>query len=290
MFSLTKVLVPVDFSGRTPGVARYVRALARSFELELDLLHVVPLPDNAIETLQAGIPSIRDVFTEREKKMREKLETVLQGDLPGIPVRREVLQGEPARRISEYAHDRHTDLIVMPTHGYGPFRRFMLGSVTAKVLHDVECPVWTGVHLEEAPPPEEIEFRTVMAAVDLGWESAKALDWAAGFAERTGARLLLIHALPDLEGRSGDYFDPDWRQRIERDALEEIASLQKSVGTSAEVIARSGDAPKVVCGLAEERKADLLVIGRGSVAGVFGRLRANAYAIIRQSPCPVVSV
>jgi hypothetical protein len=32
------------------------------------------------------------------------------------------------------------------------------------------------------------------------------------------------------------------------------------------------------------------VIGRGSAAGVYGRLRANAYTLIRQSPCPVVSV
>jgi nucleotide-binding universal stress UspA family protein len=37
-------------------------------------------------------------------------------------------------------------------------------------------------------------------------------------------------------------------------------------------------------------QADALVIGRGSAAGLFGRLRSNAYAIIRQAPCPVVSV
>jgi nucleotide-binding universal stress UspA family protein len=41
---------------------------------------------------------------------------------------------------------------------------------------------------------------------------------------------------------------------------------------------------------AQAHNADLLVIGRGSAAGLFGRLRTNAYAIIRQSPCPVVSV
>jgi len=46
----------------------------------------------------------------------------------------------------------------------------------------------------------------------------------------------------------------------------------------------------VVCRTAERVQADLLVIGRGSAAGIFGRLRTNAYAIIRQSPCPVVSV
>jgi nucleotide-binding universal stress UspA family protein len=55
-------------------------------------------------------------------------------------------------------------------------------------------------------------------------------------------------------------------------------------------VVEGGDAPHVVCGAAESRQADLLVIGRGSAAGMFGRLRTSAYAIIRQSPCPVVSV
>jgi nucleotide-binding universal stress UspA family protein len=40
----------------------------------------------------------------------------------------------------------------LPTHGLGAFRRSLIGSITAKVLHDAECPVWTGVHLAQAPP------------------------------------------------------------------------------------------------------------------------------------------
>jgi hypothetical protein len=47
---------------------------------------------------------------------------------------------------------------------------------------------------------------------------------------------------------------------------------------------------KVVCAAAERLSAGLLVIGRGSASGGFGRLRTHAYALIRQSPCPVVSV
>ena len=42
--------------------------------------------------------------------------------------------------------------------------------------------------------------------------------------------------------------------------------------------------------LTGEMKADLLVIGRKAEAGVLGRLEMTAYSIIRQSPCPVVSV
>jgi len=77
---------------------------------------------------------------------------------------------------------------------------------------------------------------------------------------------------------------------MERAAREDLARLQQRFGIEAELLIEAGDAPHVVCRTVEKENADLLVIGRGSAAGVFGRLRTNAYAIIRQSACPVVSV
>jgi nucleotide-binding universal stress UspA family protein len=71
---------------------------------------------------------------------------------------------------------------------------------------------------------------------------------------------------------------------------DDLARLQQRFGTTAELVVEPGDPPKVVCAIAAKIQAGLLVIGRGSAAGVFGRLRTNAYALIRQSPCPVVSV
>jgi len=52
----------------------------------------------------------------------------------------------------------------------------------------------------------------------------------------------------------------------------------------------AGDVPHTVCAQAEELGADVLVIGRSSESGLLGRLRTNAYAIIRGAHCPVVSV
>src|SRR4051812_35255270 len=45
--------------------------------------------------------------------------------------------GDAARAIAECVGARQIDLVMMPTHGYGMFRRALLGSVTTKVLHDV---------------------------------------------------------------------------------------------------------------------------------------------------------
>src|SRR5207249_9736009 len=127
----------------------------------------------------------------------------------------------PAERMS---------LIVIPTHGYGPFRRFILGSVSAKILHDADCPVFTGAHIPDAPPDEVRSFRKILCAVDFNPEGEKALRWAAEFAAEFHGQLTVAHITPSLEGRTGEYFDPDWRGYLAKSAEERIAELQKSTG------------------------------------------------------------
>jgi nucleotide-binding universal stress UspA family protein len=234
---------------------------------------------------------LSDIDSDRRADERSQLEAFLKEELASFKVTRVLAEGDPAHRITEYAHKHQVDLIAMPTHGYGLFRRFLLGSVTSKVLHDADCPVWTGVHLEEAPEAGKIRFRKILAAVDLCHEPAvRTLKWANRMAEHFGAEMSVVHAFPSLEGRAGEYFDPNWRTYFRDMASTEIGKFQSEVGINKEVIVESGEVDHVVCGLAAKMGADALVIGRGSAAGVFGRIRAHAYEIIRQSPCPVISV
>jgi nucleotide-binding universal stress UspA family protein len=290
MPSLDRILLPVDFSGRCQGAVRYAEALAAQFGSELMLLHVLPPPHYEFSALEVGGSVLNELFASRAAHVRKELNSYMERELQDVVVKRVLLEGDPARCIVGHAHAERVGLIVMPTHGYGPFRRFILGSVTAKVLHDADCPVLTGVHLEEAPPIESIAFRNVLVAIDLGDQSARTLEWANWLASSCGARLHLVHVTASIEGHAGEYHDPEWRDHLGGQVREEIAKLEQCTGTKAELVVESGDAPKVICKLAERIKADVLVIGRGSAAGVFGRLRTNAYAIIRESPCPVASV
>ena len=84
--------------------------------------------------------------------------------------------------------------------------------------------------------------------------------------------------------------DTSWRAGLLEAAEEEILMLQRDSGVEAEVLLESGEPAKVICSAAARIAADVLVIGRSTEGGTFGRLRTIAYAIIRQSPCPVVSV
>jgi nucleotide-binding universal stress UspA family protein len=291
MSLLDRILLPVDFSERSFGAARVIEALADKQNSEIHLLHVTTPLSYEMSALDVGGTVISELNTDRTADLREQLDAFLAEELRPFHVHRHLLEGDPAKRIVEFAHNNQINLIAMPTHGYGLFRRFLLGSVTAKVLHDADCPVWTGVHIEETPPVDKIHFRKVMVAIDLcPGQALKALSWGAQFAERFGAELIVAHAYPSLEGRAGEYFDPNWRNYFTNIAAEEINKMQAKLGMKAEVILEGGDVPHVICNLAQTHQTDALVIGRGSAAGMFGRLRANAYALIRQSPCAVISV
>jgi nucleotide-binding universal stress UspA family protein len=290
MLPLSKILSPVDFSERCLGATRYAEALAAHFHSEITLLHVLEPMRYEFSTLEFGATVMNDLVSNRSLLARKQLDAFLSEELAGGPVKRVLLEGDPAQNIVQYAHTEQVNVITMPTHGYGPFRRFILGSVTAKVLHDADCPVWTGVHMEQVPAVPSIAFRNIVCAVDLGPQSRKALSWAAHMASEFNARLILVHATPAIEVRPGEYFDQNLTAELSRAAREELDKLGQGLSAEPEVFVEGGDPPKVVCRAAQRFQANLLVIGRGSAAGIFGRLRTNAYAIIRESPCPVVSV
>jgi nucleotide-binding universal stress UspA family protein len=287
MALLQKILLPVDFSERSACAGRYAKGLAARFGAEVLVLHVLTPPCELGE-MGIGGAALAEMYSARRKQAAEDLESYMARDLAGVSATRTVLEGEPAARIVEMAHEEKADIILMPTHGIGAFRRYILGSNTAKALHDADCPVWTGVHMANAPC-ETPEIRTVLCAVDLGPQSAKTLDWAAAFAREFGASLTLAHAttpVPEIGGAPGADLGAEVRAAAER----ELARLRDSAGAKANLAIESGEPARAICALAERIGADALVIARGSAAGVFGRLRTNAYALIRQSPCPVVSV
>jgi nucleotide-binding universal stress UspA family protein len=243
----------------------------------LVLTHVLVPPQYEFGTADMAGSMLAELCRDRVAQAKIDLAEFQAEEYSRMDVRRVVLEGDPATCIVDFAHNEHCSLIVMPTHGFGPFRRFILGSNTAKVLHDADCPVWTGVHMEDAPATPAISYRNVLCAVDLGPQSGKTLAWAAGLARDFGARLTLMNALP---------CGPDLRVS----AGEELRMLRTNAGVEADLLMETGEPAKAICEAAERLHADVLVIGRGSASGVYGRLRTNAYAIIRQSPCPVVSV
>src|SRR5258708_22598260 len=152
MPSLSRILGPGELSPLCRGVVQYAEALSPHFPCELVLLHVVMPPLANFSSFEAmAYSSAGDLAREIAEQRTADLEAFPCSAPAGVPVRRVVLEGDPTQTIVEFASAEKCDLIVMPTHGYGPFPRFLLGSVTPTVLHDAICPVWTGPHMERAP-------------------------------------------------------------------------------------------------------------------------------------------
>jgi len=285
MLQLDRILFPVDFSERCTAAAPHVMTMARDFNAEIVMLHVLQMPPlwygefapAELETLDA-----QQLTQSRQKALDQYLARELPGD---TGVQRVVEKGEPATVIADYAFRNGVSLIMMPTHGYGPFRRLLMGSVTAKVLHDAECPVWTDVHEEASFARESRE--SVLCAVDLTEESLPAIRWAAAFARAFDAELTLVHAIPALAGPVAPG-ETRFRNYVAEHAREYIGDLQKKAGTSARICVGGGKIAETVRSAALQHEADVVVIGQGHLHETLGGLRSNAYAIIRQSPCPVV--
>jgi len=288
MESLARIVAPVDFSERSAGAVRCATVLARHFRSELSLLHVFLAPPLEFGSTAGPRSVLEEVYRSREAEVTRELDGFLAGELGGLAVRRVAREGDTARRIVEFAHEQRAGLIVMATHGHGPLRGFLLGSNTARVLHDAECPVWTGVHLEGAPVAPFAPFRSLVCAVDLGPQSRALIEWAATFQKEFGARLTLAHAItpPSTDIDSA----PAWLRRAQQSAEEELSRLAEEAGAFAELAVAPGEPEQVINSVVLRAGGELLIIGRGSAAGSFGRLRKHAYTLIRQSACPVVSV
>lgn len=290
MLHVARILLPVDFSERSSSVVRYALPFAAHFHAEIIVLHV-QAPHYEVGTVDPASMVLDDLIAERHEQAVRNIDGFLQPELASFKIRRVLLDGDPASQIVDFAHGERCDWIFMPTHGYGPFRRLLLGSVTAKVLHDADCAVWTGVHIEQAPRDESAPLGHIVCAVNLSGGSARVLGWAAQLAAEFHACLTVVHVLDSLlPGTEGFQLSPEWRKQVTESAASDLAGLQHRVSTSAAVSLRMGDPATVVCAEVRRLAADLLVIGRSSETGILGRLTERAYAIIRQSPCPVVSV
>lgn len=148
-WSSPRILVPLDGSELAELVLPHVEALASTqggAGAEVVLIGICePLvlpPVTAPETsVNWGIAA--QEFMEKSKKSTEAYLARVQRGLTdaGLKVSFEVLEGDPATEIIEYAGKRQVNLIVMATHGRSGIGRWAYGSVAQKVLHGGSSPI-----------------------------------------------------------------------------------------------------------------------------------------------------
>jgi nucleotide-binding universal stress UspA family protein len=261
--------------------------MTEAFAARLTLLHVIQTPVEWYGGLESPLPAAFNLPVMIEEAQKQ---LALFADFPSAtPVMQAVRRGDPGQVIVNYASEYNADLIMLPTHGFGKVRSFLLGSVCAKILHDATCPVWTTAHAVEEPAMEGMDVQSILCAVDGSPESVALIRRAAEFTRAVAGHLRIVHVISAMEAWPLSSADPEFGEFLRQRSRGRIAELQQEAGCDVEIHIEAGEPAKVLRECALRFRAGLLIIGRGKAKESLGRLRSTGYNIIRESSCPVLS-
>ncbi len=139
MFS--KIVVGLDGSDYSLKALDFAIDLAKKYQSQLVLVHVVMRQIYAINPPEAGILAgtaiVRELEAEGKAILARGEETV---KAQGLAVEIRLRQGVPAEELLKAAVDEKADLIVLGSRGLSQVKAFLLGSVSDKVSHHAKCP------------------------------------------------------------------------------------------------------------------------------------------------------
>lgn len=141
-----KILWPTDFSDCSYAALRHAIELARQFDAQLCLLHVIPSLPRPVsfspEAEFAQCPELADYEEALHTVAQQKLHEVIEKQVPrGMKAQLMVVHGDAASEIARVAEDERCGLIVIATHGMTGWRDLQLGSVAERVVRLSTRPV-----------------------------------------------------------------------------------------------------------------------------------------------------
>jgi nucleotide-binding universal stress UspA family protein len=282
--ALRHILWACDFSECSAGALRLAIPLARAFGSDITALHVMPttFPPGAGAASFTN-PNLLQPHLHHDVSMALSRYV---GPAVGASLSTQIAlrEGKPVDEILALAASLPADLIVLGTHGTRVITRAILGSVAEGVLGRARCPVLTVPMDPSSAPGSRLE--TILWASDFSAHAAEAWRWALSIAGKTHARILLMHVV------EGDTLMPDAeRVREAEERLRETAAAGRETGCSAETIVILGRASRELARLAQERAADLVVMGVEGPHDVhrlfFG---STTHRVVRDAPCAVLAV
>jgi universal stress protein A len=129
---LLRILVPLDFSGKSRQALRYAGPIAQKFSARIHLVHVLPAP---------GKTPKDEVTRLRLEALKRLGETGAQLLPPRLRAGNAVLHGDPAAEILNLARRQNIDLIVLTTKGRSGLKRVLVGSTAERIMRESACPV-----------------------------------------------------------------------------------------------------------------------------------------------------
>lgn len=293
-----RILVPLDGSERGESVLARVATLLRKSDSEVVLLRVVEFPT----TLRTYDPRL---LTEARAEAKRYLAEVAQRLIDqGAQARFVIAEGLAADAIVAAAREQKAGLVAMTTHGRSGIARFVLGSVTEKVVRGCQVPVLVIHSFESAggpAKPDEQPFRKILVPLDGSDTSMAVLAPVAELAKVYGSDVLLLHVDEGVlyppgsfaGGMGGVPVPPPVMQpppdpaELLRPALQRLAPL----GVSVQVLVATGDPASRILESADRHAVDLVAMATHGRSGISRWVLGSVTEkVVRSSTIPLLVV
>ncbi|PZD78781.1 universal stress protein [Mesonia sp. K7] len=200
---MKKILVPTDFSKQAEDALKVAAQLARKYDSEIYLTHLLDLPADTINPVAGGNGNNLPESIFFMKLAHQKFEKMMALDfLEGIKVHETVQFNKTFEGIMDFIKENKVDLIVMGSHGVSGMKEIFIGSNTEKVVRHAEVPVLVVKHDFEING-----INSMIYATDLLEDKRHSFLKALNFARKMDAMMHVVYINTSNKFKTTDYID-----------------------------------------------------------------------------------
>lgn len=295
MIQINRILIPIDFSEASKKALVYGFILAARFKAKLVVVHIVP--DSSALAYAFPIEAAAIEQSQLAQASKELNALLSKGPKTAIEAEGITKVGHIDKELIAIVEKQSIDLVVMGTHGRSHAGRWIMGSVTERILRRIPVPVVTVSRIDDGRHlvnPSLANPRHILYAADAP-EPGPALDYAVELAGRFAAKLTILHVVEPLDPlhAAGANLSSELADRVNevRRRFEKFLSRVNLRGVPIEMIVGTGKAYKEILSTAEDRGMDLIVLNMHR-KGVVERasLGSTAERVVRVANVPVLSI
>jgi len=285
--SVRNIAFTTDLSEESYAALPFAADFARRYGAKIWGFHVV-VPRAYPTHPYRDMPTLEKDVQETERHLKAEFEQRLSG----IPNDATVIEyGEIWHALSSFIERHNIDLLVMGTHGRTGLGKVMLGSVAETVFRQCQCPVLTVGSKVVRRTDQRPVTKEILYATDFTPVSHAAAPYAISQAQESGAHLVLLHVIEPQ--KAGELSYGAEFENATMQLLRDLIPLEAHLSCKPEEIVKFGNPADVILSQAQERNADLIVLGvrkpeHLGLATHFGR--ATAFKVISEAKCPVFTV
>jgi nucleotide-binding universal stress UspA family protein len=281
------ILLPVDGSEHAAKIVHHAAELAQWTAATIQVVFVADTTRDSVTVVGGDV--VDALEREGERIVSDVADTL---EALGVEHGTDVVQGNPAPTIVDYAEQYDYDQIVLPTHGRTGISRYLLGSVTEKVVRLSAVPVLTA----RMQSDEQLSFpyENLLIPTDGSPASTAAARHGLALAATLDATVDILSVVDDTS------LGPDVRSALSADELERpateaveavVAEAEEHEVAHVETRVEQGPPAEVIREYIEANEIHAVVMGCSGRRGVDRILLGSvAEKTVRSAPVPVITV